>query len=178
MSIDFTVAEDDVVAFHLDHARGEHGPPSKGQRLTFALVACLLMSVALWSSYGFLALVGGLVIGIGVFLFFPWMNASITEAKVRALHTGGANPTVLGSHRMAFTSDSIDVESSASRHSFNWSTIQSLVETERHLFVYVGPTRALIIPTNGTLHGASVKEIIAEIKNHVAQVRHVRRSGA
>src|SRR5437867_10220423 len=120
--VEFTVTEEDVVAFHLDHARPEHRPASSMQRVVLALLAAAIVTASIGSTIGMMALPCGILAGVVVYSLLPQMLGLATEQGVRRLHAGQPNPTVLGAHRLTLGSDGIDVESSASRFSFKWST--------------------------------------------------------
>ena len=49
---------------------------------------------------------------------------------------------------------------------YDWEIVGDVIETPMHVYVHLGPVRAIVIPLNETLVGASREEIVHAFRSN------------
>lgn len=89
-------------------------------------------------------LLGGIA-GVSVYLSYP----RYVVREVRRAYERSRAPTLLGRQRLVIDSGGLRITSDHAVTEYKWSGITQLCETKDHIFAFVGPFRAVVIPKAG-----------------------------
>lgn len=93
------------------------------------------------------------------FVLLTVVRARAMAQNVRRMFGAKPDPTTFGSHRVTLDRDGVRIELEHIDARYDWEIVGDVVETPMHLFVHLGPVRAIVIPLNETLTGAHREEI-------------------
>ena len=77
------------------------------------------------------------------------------------------SPSVYGRHELQLDEFGIRVENDFGKTEVKWSAISRIGETDSHVFLYLAPNQAIVIPA-ASLSGASLAEIKANARSSAA----------
>ena len=168
----YSVIEDDVAAFGAYQA--EHSPVYRRSRLstTFLVIAIfVLLGFAVASRQTTTSQ------SVGAFLFAAAIGAAAgwdfwrrypryLARRVRRIYSAESAPSALGEHTLMIDSDGIVVANEHTRSELAWSSIVSLGETSAHIFVFIGPLQAIVIP-RASVRGTSPDSVLEALRPHV-----------
>lgn len=78
---------------------------------------------------------------------------------------------ILTEHTLQITDEGIVEQTSQTRHETRWPGVQKLGVTPRHLFLYLGPSAAHVIPRRAASDEAMWQRIVAACRTRHAAVR-------
>jgi hypothetical protein len=178
MTVTYSVTTDDVVAFNLYHL--QHAP---GMRRYFGWTrfgAASLAVIGVWSlvaylqynSRSLLALVLALIAGALVYRLTPTLMLRATPRTVRRMLRDDTNRDMLGVQRITLTPDALVFRAEPGERRYAWETIEWIATTPEHIFIYVTPITALIVPARAFGNAAEREDFLnvarAALSAHVA----------
>ena len=150
MIVEFNLSPSDYVAFSLYHNAHDPGIQKNMRTWRFGLpvlwLAIMLLPVAL---FGGPFSSGNIVWLVGAVLWFAFVPSllrwSVRRNAARYYQRGLANGQI-GLHRFELTDTGIRDSTPVSDLHVAWAAVDRIAEGEEHLFVYVGPHAAHILP--------------------------------
>lgn|GEM_PF-3619525 len=91
-------------------------------------------------------IVAGIFIASIAVFFYPQMFRARYRRLVRRLMKEGKNRGQLGTHLMSLNAKEILRRNDHGYVGYYWTTVEKIAETNDHVFVFVGPVNALVIP--------------------------------
>jgi hypothetical protein len=149
MIVEYTLAPSDYVAFSLYHHAHTPAMQKSMRRLRFAIPA-------IWLALGLYPLLFGGSIGATEVVYFAvaflWVllvpsliRGSVRRTAARWYERGIVNGQI-GLHRVELTDTGFRDSTPVTDWHVAWAAVDRVAEDEQHLFVYVGPHAAHIIP--------------------------------
>lgn len=86
-------------------------------------------------------------------ILYPRLYHRSARAQARRTYSTGKNKTVLGWHRLRLLDDELGEESEGGSRTIRYEAIESVAETESHVFIYVTTVSAHVIPKNAVSAG-------------------------
>ncbi|HKB36894.1 MAG TPA: YcxB family protein [Gemmataceae bacterium] len=150
MEVEYSLGIDDVLVFHRYH--WTHGP--KNHRLKRGwgtlLVFVLMVLGLIWldvTQHGELSAIGIiLVYSLGIFLLLYVFAPRFAEQNVRRIYKGSEGKGEFRHRRVTLSSWGLRSISEVGDYFTKWSGIETVVVTDEHLFLYLSPRDALIVP--------------------------------
>lgn len=78
--------------------------------------------------------------------FYPKYFVSGTIKRILKMLDEGRNKDMLGKHIFTVNEEGIIEESENGESKINWSGVEKVIETEKHIFIYISSISAYIIP--------------------------------
>jgi YcxB-like protein len=103
-----------------------------------------------------------------MYIAWPAVQRSSLEKAVRRVHAKDVDPSALGSQQYRFSDAGIEAQFATGHALYEWGNICDVEETDTHVFIYLSPVKAVIIPKNDTLHGATGTEIVTKVRESIA----------
>lgn len=173
MTFKATVDSDDIVAFNEDYVAMTFGRTIARNRWVSAASAGLISGTVLWLLISRESPISGIIVGATVglvtFLTMPSIQKDRVRKLVRQAYDATKDVTVIGTHRHHIGPDGIRSETEHSDSLYRWSAIQRIRRVRGRIFIYVGPSKAIVIPC-ASLSGASADEVVEAVKSHVPDV--------
>ena len=145
----YSLTGDDYLAFNQFVATTlpPYAEQARRVRVIGATVVPLAVGIALWvMERNLVASLLAAAVGAGV-LWFTWPGFhrwSVTSRLKRIASTSGLGRT--GATTLAWDEERVIEAAKASRAEVGWERLERVEETPRHLFLFVGPQEALIVP--------------------------------
>jgi hypothetical protein len=174
VKLNYTLTMDDVLAFLRYHFR--NSPKMKRTfflyRTLIPAVICAVLAMALtnnfsesfsWETAAILAVCYGLA-----FAVIPMTMKRSIERATKRMYTRDRQKDLLGQHKTVLDGESVTDESRFGTARYEWGAVLSAPRTEGHLFLYVSPESAMIIPLKGLGKGSkrdSLFQLVDEVKN-------------
>lgn len=115
------------------------------------LLICLLDS---FPDVGTATLLPAMIIALACALAYPHVLARLVRRQARRRYSSGRNKTVLGWHRLMLLDRELREENEGGASSIRYDAIESVAETESHVFVHVTTVSAHVIPKSAVPSGA------------------------
>lgn len=174
--IAYDVSTEDLVAFSVYHAtvrrRGGH------QRLRFTLLCALgalAMVLALSFAVGhepavlWISIPVTLLVSVALSLLYPvWMRWCVTISSTSLL--SGPNPGLKGGHTLAVRPDGLEEITEVGRQTIPWNCVSVPVESDSHVFVYVGTAQAAVVP-KAAVRG-DLEPFLESVRRHACDGEH------
>jgi len=148
VEVEYEVTMEDMVEFNRYHMA--HSPTVRRTLRSARLLASaafvgigILISVAEGTFTGLAAF--GLV-SVLWFLLMPAFIVRRTIKNVRRMLSEGENRGLLGKCTLSIAVDGLRVVRETGESTFAWCAVERIVTSERHVYIYVGATSALVIP--------------------------------
>lgn len=167
-AIVFLVNVDDIVAFNLHHLK--HSRQGRRSIVTGILI-CIVLALALRGyanatvghTIGIVALaINILVLSAMYVALLLWMTAR----QVRRNYSDDKPNASTGRHELTLKDDELVEISETGSRSARYDSIRNIDETEQHVFVYLGPLEAHIIPKSTDIRG--LDGFMDELRSRVA----------
>ena len=75
-----------------------------------------------------------------------------------------SSPAIYGAHELFLDESGIRIENSLGTNELRWAAIVRVGETDSHLFLYISPNQAIVIPA-ASLIGPTVEELSTSIRS-------------
>ncbi len=152
MTVTYVVTADDVVAFNLYHL--QHAPGMRRYLGWTRFGAASLAVISVWSlvaylqynSRSILALALAIIAGAIVYRMTPALMLRATPRTVRRMLRDEANRGMIGAQQITLAPDALIFRSELGECRYAWETIERIATTPEHIFIYVTPITALIVP--------------------------------
>ena len=151
MQIDYERTVDDLIQFNLFHT--DHSPTIQRQLLWWrGLTALLVILLPLGPSYLMtqepspIAYIIGILGGVVAFFVFPPISRTSNINQWKKIIAEGNNKAILGRHILTLSEAGIHAKSPGSESDLEWSTIQKVLQSKSHIFLYISAVNALVIP--------------------------------
>lgn len=169
MQIEFENSVEDVLYLNLYHYR--YSPLFRNRRLAlrfgfpaFLVFVCLLL-VFVFSAPVVTAVPVLLVGAIWVYMS-PRLLERNVKNQVAKMHSEGKITMTVGRHRLSLNPDALADDSDSGRTRTGWKDVESIVSTERHIFIYTSPTMAYIVPKRVFGDESGCREFIETAKRY------------
>lgn len=106
--------------------------------------------------------------GIFVYLSFPQLMYSQARSNARQMYEEGPMNGLIGRFEIVADDDGIEIISSGERHYYDWSTLDRVVQTDDHTFVYVNGLQAYVIPHDSVLEGDPSRLVSAKQNRQIS----------
>jgi YcxB-like protein len=154
VEIEYRVEDGDIVAF-LDH-HSEHSAAAREirrrQTYGYAILITILVLV-LWFFGGMALAIAILVLGPVWVAWWPARARRLARKQAAALYPEGPNPMFDGPHVLRLDEGGLVSIAPGAESRMPLTNIQRVVETEDHLFVYVGSIQAFVVPRHRVARG-------------------------
>jgi hypothetical protein len=107
--------------------------------------------------------------GIFVYLSFPQLMYSQARSNARQMYEEGPMNGLIGRFEIVADDDGIEIISSGERHYYDWSTLDRVVQTDDHTFVYVNGLQAYVIPHDSVIEGDPSRLVSAKQNRQLDQ---------
>jgi hypothetical protein len=157
MNIEFQNTLDDILALNWYHHRTS--PAARRTLLLFqyglpvaiVLVVVIITFAAGWSLF---TIVPAVVLALAWFAFVPQMQKRNLQKQIVKLYAEGRDRGIVTGHKVSINSSSIADRTDRGETKTAWKDVDKVVATEKHVFIYIGPESALIVP-RGAFPGES-----------------------
>ncbi|WP_235674879.1 MULTISPECIES: YcxB family protein [Bacillus cereus group] len=177
MQIEYTLTEQDFIAFNLHYAR--HSKTVK-RSLVFQhyIVASIFFAVPL--SVFFIGPPGQVYTGLPVIfllagviwiLFYPKYFYNHIKRNLEKMIREGSYSNLLGKHNLQITDEGIIETNSGGETKRNWKGIEKIEENEAYIFIYVGSMSANIVPKTAFARENSKSEFMKSLQVGMESLR-------
>lgn len=160
MKFTYTLTMDDMVAYNL-HV---YGRTLARRNMWGGIFGSLLVAGLLGFIFRFepppAPLFAAGVGGLSFLGIVTVVRARAIAQNVRRMFGSKPDPTTFGMHLVALDHDGVTIELTSVHARYDWEIVGDVVETPAHIFVHLGPVRAIVIPLNETLVGAHREDIL------------------
>jgi len=161
---DFPLTTEDYVAFNEHLLQTSDVLRTQQARQRIVVTGLLFAAVVVWIGLVAGDWTGGLVAAavgaVAMWFFLPWSNRRARTRRVRGL-AAREGLGMTGRASLSADGDGLHETLAGVSTSVPWDRVVRIDETDRHVFVLVGPNAALIIPKSA----ADVSPIVAEIRS-------------
>ena len=171
-TLEYDIGADDYAAFNLRIA--QQSPAARRRMLAFRLVsiaAILVLMTAVTKGFRHDA-VAGLVMAVGWsvvgWFLVPWSWHRRVRKAARAYFAESAAGRESGHHRLTIEEAGLREQTDTAEALVAWAGIVRIDDAEEHVFVYVGPMAAFIIPKRGRWQEG--EEFLQEIRRRAPQI--------
>ncbi len=167
MKVEYSLTEQDYIKYNIDHMHNsETGKKALRtsrffQPMLFLLAPFLLngffhMKLSYW-------MLSFVVIFIAWVIFYPkFLQRSITR-KVEMKMRTGSGASLLGNRVLELQKNEIVEKSSSGEFRKGWDAVQKIIETDRHIYIYISASAAFIIPLSAFLDANAKDEFLSFI---------------
>lgn len=172
MSIEFEISMDDILEFNLYHH--QHSPNSRRAYLVLRFVISILM---LLISLSFLIqtfvdessmayFLFWLILAILWIVLFPRLYQRSIKKEIAKMYNEGKNKGIICKHKLSLTPDMIINTTDFGESKTRWSSIEKIVSTDNHIFIYASAVMAFIVPRRAFSDELKYKEFIRTAKQY------------
>ena len=154
VAIRYEVTVEDLVEFSLFHLRQSKAQQQVQRKGYFLTIIFILIGTYLGGGFGqifkpffwyaILPVMGFLTLGF--ILIGRWLRPRAVRRAVRRLYDEGANPGLVGLHKVTVNDRGIHEESEVGESRVNWEGITRIVSSDSHTYIYIGAAQAHVIP--------------------------------
>ena len=166
MKFEVTINHDDLVAFNEDYLATTFGAVVRRNRWRSSLSSAFLTGFIMWFAIDrrsvIAAMIVGAVVGLVVFVTGPALQRDRVRKSVNRAYDTTADKTMTGVHEHALTEEGIRTITQHSESLYRWSAFQRVRRTEDYAFLYVGPSKAIVIPAR-SLVGTTLDDLVSAI---------------
>ena len=170
MTFEVTVIIDDLVAFNEDYLETTFGRTIARNRWINSIATGVLSGVlvGLWIARDNLVsgVVVGSLVGLVTLVAMPFVQRDRVKKIVRRAHENTDDKTATGIHAYLINGEGIRTTTLHSESLYKWSAVQRVRFVRGRIFVYVGPNKALVIPT-ASIQGSSAELVLAALRIHL-----------
>ena len=165
--LEYSLTSDDYLAFNLFVATAlpPYADQARRVRVIGATVVPLAVGITLWvMERNLVASLLAAAAGAAV-LWFTWPGFhswSVTRRLKRIASTSGLGRT--GATTLSWDERGVTEAAKASRAEVGWERLERVEETPRHVFLFVGPQEALIVPKRA---GDGVAELAGHARSRL-----------
>jgi len=165
--LEFRLEESDLLAFSEHHI--DQSPASRETRRRqtygYAVLFALFGLIFLFFGEGALA-IAFLVLGPLWIAYWPWRLRQIRRKQILAAYREGNNPALENTVVLGIADDGLTCVSPTSQSRTAFRALQRIAETPEHVFVYLGPLQAHVIPRRRVIRG-DVDKFVQELRRRV-----------
>ncbi len=126
----------------------------------FFIVMNFFIGTQLWFSILLIVLGAG---GFFYYLFLPRIAKRGIGKQVDKMYSQGKN-TVIGNHKYQISQEGIHDISELDETTTRWDAIDSVVQTDEHLFIIVRPASAFIVPKRSFPSDDAFHQVFLDVK--------------
>ena len=169
-TLEFQLTAEDYAAFNLHHALTSRNALRQQRRArvntTVAVLVVSMVVVSLVSG----RVVEGIFVAIAAtlvsWLIFPWSWRRALSSSLRQTSVDHTLST-LGGRRLTVDHEGLIETRDGTTISAHWDDVERVDETPTHVFVYVGPTSAFIVPRR--VGESEIQTLLSEIEANRVQ---------
>lgn len=162
MQIDFPMTTEDYLAFnvHVTRTSAVLRAQQARQRVAAATAVALILLTLIgvlgddWVGGAVAAAIGA----VGVWFTLPWANRRHAVRTLRRL-AAEDGLGVTGDARLTVDDDGLHETLGGMSTSIPWTGVKNVEETDRHVFVFIGPNAALTVPKSANDAAEALDEI-------------------
>jgi YcxB-like protein len=154
VEIEYRVEEGDILAF-LDH-HSEYSPAAREirRRQTYGYAILFAIFGLVFWFFGETALaIAFLVLGPVWVAWWPARARQLARKQAAALYGEGRNPMFDGSHVLEIDEAGLVCTAPGVQSRMPLTSVQRVVETPEHIFIYLGAIQALVVPRRSVTRG-------------------------
>jgi hypothetical protein len=154
-AIEYATSVADLEAFILHYMK--HSPLARRSiRISAVCLGVIIIGVLILLPIGSSTevLVLTIVGAVGIPLIFAKFYPHVAAVWARSIYSTGNHKTILGWHRLTLLDHELREESEASSHTIRYDAIDSVAETESHVFIYLTAASGHVIPKNAVSSGS------------------------
>ena len=157
MNIEYQNTLDDILALNWYHHRAS--PAARRTLLLFQYglpiaIVVLVVLITLAAGWSLFTIVPAVVLALAWFALVPQMQKRNLQKQIVRLYAEGRDRGIVTGHKVSMSSSSITDRTDRGETTTAWKDVDKVVATEKHVFIYVGPQSALIVP-RGAFPGES-----------------------
>lgn len=157
MKIEYTVTLDDMVALYRQAAK-DSPAIQRNRRINLWSGVVILLGLSLFEEYRhhrpYYWVVGALVAG-AYYFFMKRFADSVGERNLRGIYAEGTHQGVIGKHALEISGDMLNDTTIVGCQSVQISSIDRVVETPSHYFIFLSAINAHAVPKAGVLGDAA-----------------------
>jgi hypothetical protein len=92
-------------------------------------------------------------------IFFSKYSQYITDIYVKGMYKEGKNKNLFGHREITISDDAIVEESDSGTHATKWQSVEKVIKTEKHIFVYASSVSAYVIPRRIFMNDTDYNEL-------------------
>ncbi len=167
MKIKYELSIKDKIAFVEHHLRGSQSQAKsiRANRLAFAVAFSVMGVVGVVMEYDYL-IFAGFTVAVLCWFFYPAYHKWLVSKRIAKKIGAGVSKDFRDPVEMMLNGDGLEITDSSSTVKTEWSGIDKISSSEKHTFIYLKTSNALIIPKNAITEG-DYEAFIAELKNKV-----------
>jgi hypothetical protein len=165
VEIEYQLGEEDLLAFSEYHLA--HSPSNREvrRRKTYGYAVLLAVFCLILLLFGGRALaIAFLVLGPPWIAYWPWRVKQVQRRQLLARYREAKNPALDVPVVLGVDGDVLTCVTSASQSRMSCAAVQRVADTLDHVFVYLGPEQALIVPRRRVSRG-DVDIFVQELRN-------------
>ena len=149
MNIQYQNTLDVILALNWYHPRTS--PAARRTLLLFQYglpiaIVVLVVLITLAAGWSLFTIVPAVVLALAWFAFVPKMQKRSLQKQIVRLYADGRDRGIVTGHKVSIDSLSIKDRTDRGETTTAWKDVEKVVATGEHVFVYVGPKSALIVP--------------------------------
>lgn len=180
--IEFDLTLDDYVAFSLDHAkRSTLHKTSIGCFFVVAgmavpvSIAAILLTVENARDFAMPLLAFGAIVLLSLGIVAGWnyyygIPTFLTDLMLRHMLTRGDTSSIFGRYSISVSPAAIFERAPKSEHRFALSAVQKIILAPQHVYVYVSPVQAFIIPKRAFLEPRAPESFVTLLEQYSGTV--------
>ena len=165
MEIEYQFGEADLLAFSEYHVA--HSTPNREvrRRQTYGYAVLLAVFGLILLLFGGTALaIAFLLLGPPWIVYWPWRVKQVQRRQLLARYREAKNPALDVPVVLSVDEEGLTCVSSTSRSRMSFAAVQRVADTPDHVFVYLGPEQAFIVPRRRVSRG-DVDIFVQELRN-------------
>lgn len=155
MIIKYDNTMEDMIAFNQHYI--ETSPVQRKSlfsiRWKMPVLTLIFFGILSWSDHSFGFLIYGLVVAIVLFLVYPAMFRKRFAKNIRQLYAERGSKGVLGLHSLEIDDNGLLVKTDCNEVKSSWNTLDRIVSTDTHTFIYINANAAIILPRQTIVEG-------------------------
>ncbi len=170
MEIKYELNKDDYIEFNLNYVENSKAMKKNVfiQRYLVSIIF-LLVPFALKKStdipFSYWMTVFIIAYTLWVVFYPKYFNKTVKKNVEKMLGEGNSN-SLYGEHKLSLTEDGITETNEAEKLEIGWNSIEKIVKTEEHIFIYLDSIKAYIVPKRAFKDNKEEEEFITYLENH------------
>jgi hypothetical protein len=100
------------------------------------------------------------------FVFYPRFFKWTVRKRVSKMINEGNNKGTVGVHELTLTPEEIIETGEMGESRIKWDIVQKIHTTDKHIFIFIGAMKALIIPKRSFTNEEGCREVLRVIKEN------------
>lgn len=170
MQIHYELNKKDYIDFNMNHF--SISPTLKRtiflQRYIFSIIYLIIPFVLTTVSdipFGYWASIFGITYILWV-VFYPRYFMKTVQRNIEKLMNEGHTKSMLGEHSLTLTDEGVIEKNNSGETKTNWSSIEKIVQTDEHLYIYIDSIKAYIVPIKAFKGESEKQYFLNEIRKY------------